>query len=214
MTDQNRSKLGAYKSNCASISRRDVLRASATIIPASIIVPAWLTANAQTATTTFDYYISTTGSDSNPGTLSQPWSIKSLSGWTASQYAGSQFTAQSAANWAKLPGKRVGILPGVYDVSRLMYPAGIANGSAFQIPGGTSSAPSYWGSSDTNGQYSPRTATLDEDRPLLVSMHIRQVTLTVISPSMVCALLDSPTRACVLGDLRQGMASRLSILTP
>jgi hypothetical protein len=148
MTDQSRPKIGARKSNYAGISRRDVLRAGATIIPASIIVPAWLTANAQSTTTTFDYYISTTGSDSNPGTLASPWAITSLR------------TVSANFHLINGSGKRIGLLPGTYDISGLMLSNSPDTG-ALQIPGGTSGTPNYLGSSNASGNYSPRTATID-----------------------------------------------------
>jgi hypothetical protein len=160
MTDRSRSKMSACKSNYSNISRRDVLRAGATIIPASIIVPAWLTANAQTTTTTFDYYISPTGSDANPGTLASPWAITSLSLYT--------HNANNVANCRATAGKRVGLLPsaathpGTYDISGLMYQgATSASTGALQFIGGTSSSPTYVASCNSSGVYSPRTATLD-----------------------------------------------------
>jgi hypothetical protein len=52
------------------------------------------------ASTSFDYWISASGSDSNPGTQAQPWA------WTA------LFT--KAATYA---GKRLGVLDGTYDMS-------------------------------------------------------------------------------------------------
>jgi hypothetical protein len=54
---------------------------------------------------TFDYYISTTGADSNPGTLASPWAITSLQ--------------DTNSNNAKIAGKRVGMLAGTYATSSL-----------------------------------------------------------------------------------------------
>ena len=59
--------------------------------------------SSQPSGTTFDYYVSTTGSDSNAGTLASPWAITAIN------------TKQ-----ATYAGKRVGLLPGTYDVSGLM----------------------------------------------------------------------------------------------
>jgi hypothetical protein len=84
-----------------ALSRRDVLRAGGLIIPAALVVPAWLSRTAYAATT-FDYYISPSGSDSNPGTSSQPWAITALN------------TKQSLYS-----GKRVGLLDGTYNVYSL-----------------------------------------------------------------------------------------------
>ena len=150
MADQSCSKIRTYKSTPTGISRRDVLRAGAALIPASIIVPAWLSANAATPNTTFDYYISPTGSDSNSGTLTAPWAITSLSLFS--------HNAKNAANCKLQAGKRIGFLPGTYDVSGMMFAD--SSSGAIQLIGGSSTAPTYWGSSNTSGQYSPRTATI------------------------------------------------------
>jgi hypothetical protein len=148
MTDRSRVKMGAYKSNYAGISRRDILRATA-IIPASFIIPGWLPANAQTTGSKFDYYISTNGSDSNPGTLASPWAITSLR------------TASGNFRLINGTGKRIGLLPGNYDVSSYMV-GNSPDVGALQIPGGaSSSAVTYLASSDASGNYSPRTATID-----------------------------------------------------
>src|SRR5882724_10552131 len=53
---------------------------------------------------TFDFYISPTGVNTNVGSLASPWAITAIN------------TKQSA-----YAGKRLGILPGTYDVSGLMY---------------------------------------------------------------------------------------------
>jgi hypothetical protein len=129
------------------MSRRDVLRVGGAMIPAGIILPTWLTASAQTVSTTFDYYISATGSDSNPGTLAAPWAITSL--------------RTVSPNFSKIngAGKQVGIMPGTYNVSSLM-PSDDAVSGALQLPGGTSSTPNRFASCDASGNYSPRTATI------------------------------------------------------
>lgn len=125
------------------VSRRDVLRAGGVMIPAGILLPAWMRANAQTAAPTFDFFISTTGSDSNPGTLSQPWAITALNS-KSSQYAG----------------KKVGLVAGTYDVSAANLTPRLFNVPLYSVPSGSSSSPTYISSCDTNGNYSPRAAYL------------------------------------------------------
>lgn len=77
------------------------------------------------STPTFDYYISTTGSDSNPGTMDSPWSITAIN------------TKQSV-----YAGKRVGVLPGTY--SMMTAAGGYTTGSNYVpqycIAGGTSTS--------------------------------------------------------------------------
>lgn len=154
MTIRNRSKIDAGRPNSRGISRRDVLRASAAMIPAGIILRPWVAANAQTPSATFDYYVSPSGSDSNAGTLAAPWAITSLSLYS--------HTSNNVANCRSTAGKRVGFLPGTYDISSLMNRGAYSEATgALQLIGGTSTNMSYWGSSDSSGVYSPRTATLD-----------------------------------------------------
>lgn len=127
-----------------SLSRRDVLRAGGLLLPATALAPALFTrvSRAATTSTAFDYYISTGGSDSNAGTLASPWAITAIN-TKSSTYAG----------------KRLGILPGTYDVSSLM---GTFHSPALQINGGpSSSTPTYIGTSNSAGQYQAATATLD-----------------------------------------------------
>jgi hypothetical protein len=106
---------------------------------------------------TFDYYISTTGSDSNPGTVASPWAITSL--------------ISNSPNNAKMVSKRVGLIAGTYNVAGTSGVAGatlIGNGSyptngsycALSIPPGSASASTYIGSSDASGNYSARAATI------------------------------------------------------
>jgi hypothetical protein len=128
-----------------SLSRRDVLRAGGLLLPASLIAPALFTQVSRAAGSgAFDYYISTNGNDSNPGTLALPWAITGIN------------THQSAYS-----GKRVGILPGTYDISVKMANCTVEE-AILQINGGpNSSTPTYIGTSDSSGQYQPGTATLD-----------------------------------------------------
>lgn len=97
----------------------------------------------------FDFYISPTGSDSNAGSLASPWAITAIN--THSTGAGGY------------AGKRLGLLPGTYDVSGLMYFGSTGGHStALMINGGpNSSTLTYIGSSNSSGQYQAGTAILD-----------------------------------------------------
>jgi hypothetical protein len=153
MSYRGRSGARHLGANQRAISRREVLRIGGLVIPASVMLPAWMTAQAQT-TTTFDYYISTTGSDSNAGTLAAPWALTSL--------APANGTSQSSANNKLMAGKRIGLLPGTYTVPGSWVPTG-GSGNNYPIlvvPPGTSSASTYLGSSNTSGQYQRGTATV------------------------------------------------------
>lgn len=137
-------------------TRREVLRRGAAIAAVSAITPFWMRlARAQTAPTTFDYYISPTGSDSNPGTLQSPWSLNALNS-KASTYAG----------------KRVGVIEGTYNCLDIYLNAnggstlgssstdGV-NSPAFNIANGSSSSPTYVASCSSSGVYTPGLAVLD-----------------------------------------------------
>jgi hypothetical protein len=111
----------------ATPTRRDVLLSGGATIAASLatsLLPRW--AAAATSGTTFDYYISPTGSDGNAGTSASPWALTALN-TKRSTYAG----------------KRVGVLPGTYSCLTLV--GGSYTGSfdtpAFCIAGGSASSP-------------------------------------------------------------------------
>lgn len=148
------SRLRALReTNHRSLSRRDLLsRGAQTLavlaLPEVLIRKAW----GQTAAT-FDYYISASGSDSNPGTLAAPWAITSLQ--------------DTNANNPRIAGKRVGLLPGKYNLNGMASGSNPGTGGAnhyefpiLHLPAGTVLSPTYLGSSDSAGNYSPRTATL------------------------------------------------------
>jgi hypothetical protein len=126
--------------------RRTVIKHGALALSTLAVAP-WLRmrdAQAQTAST-FDYYISTTGNDSNAGTLSAPWAVTSLQ--------------RSNKNQSLMAGKRIGMLPGVYGVYSLWQGAGW-NDPALNVPGGTASTPTYIGSSNASGVYQQGTVQI------------------------------------------------------
>jgi len=122
------------------LTRRTVLKQGGYAALASSIPLLIRPVRAQTAT--FDFYISTSGNDSNPGTLASPWSITALNS-QHSVYAG----------------KRVGIIAGTYNTYTLNQ-AGAWSKPGLSVNGGTASSPTYVASCDTSGNYSPRAATL------------------------------------------------------
>jgi hypothetical protein len=136
---KNRSKTVAH-----SWSRRDVLSKGAgalcvLALPQLVIQKAF-----GQATTTFDYYISPTGSDSNPGTQASPWAITSLQ--------------DTNPNNSKIASKKVGLLAGTYPTSGLQ--SGSSPGDyqhpVFNLPQGTGGSPTVLQS--VSG---PGTVTLD-----------------------------------------------------
>lgn len=72
----------------------------------------------------YDYYISPTGSDSNPGTIDRPWSIGALNS-RRSMYAG----------------KRVGLLNGNYPVHGVPLSIGGGNRPHLEVQGGSPGSP-------------------------------------------------------------------------
>jgi hypothetical protein len=87
------------------VTRRSLLKQGAYAALALRASPSLIrTATAQTASSpqTFDFYISPNGSDTNPGTQSQPWAITAIN-----------------TRRADYGGKRVGLLDGTYNVHAL-----------------------------------------------------------------------------------------------
>jgi hypothetical protein len=81
-------------------------------------------AGAQTAAT-FDFYIGPNGSDSNPGTASQPWALTALN-----------------TKRATYAGKAVGLLDGTYDMVAIMgQPTSTFDSGSLAIAGGNASSP-------------------------------------------------------------------------
>lgn len=120
-------------------SRREVLRRAAIVTAVAAIAPVWTRrARAQSASQTFDFYISTNGSDSNPGTLTAPWAITSLN--------------KSNSNNSKIKGKRVGMLPGTYGIYS-MWNSGSYNYQmpVLNLPSGSSGSRTFLGASDASG---------------------------------------------------------------
>jgi hypothetical protein len=120
----NRSKTSTY-----SWSRRDVLLRGAGVL-CTLALPELLFRKALAqSTATFDFYISPTGSDSNPGTQAAPWAITSLQ--------------DTNSNNARMAGKKVGMIAGTYACSSMQ--SGSAPNDyqhpALHLPQGTSGAP-------------------------------------------------------------------------
>lgn len=106
-----------------AITRRNFLRSGTCTVFVAAYATRARTARAQSASTTFDYYIGPSGSDSNPGTMAQPWAITAIN-TQRSVYAG----------------KRVGLLDGVYNVYAL-HQAANGNAPALCVQGGTAQSP-------------------------------------------------------------------------
>jgi len=92
--------------DCLGLSRRSFLTGAVGLGLAGIAVP--MLSRAQATPPQFDFYISPTGSDSNPGTQASPWSINALN------------------THSEIQGKRVGLLDGTYILTQT--PSGGAGG--------------------------------------------------------------------------------------
>lgn len=110
------------------------------------------------ASSSFDYYIgpragidtnplsAANGNDANPGTLAAPWALTSFQ--------------NTSSNNSKMAGKRIGILAAQYTMSGITTSLNVNEANLLNIPGGTVSAQTYVGSSNTSGVYSARAATI------------------------------------------------------
>lgn len=152
-------------------------------------------ATTQAATTGFDYYISTTGSDSNPGTLASPWAITALN---------------DAAKRALYAGKRVGLLNGTYALAD--RPGVWRQVPCIEVAAGTAGSPTIIEAA------SARAATLDLgtatrlDRPAIGQessslgaggyVHIRNI--TVVGGSYCGVAFNSSTAHSIAGVVIEG----------
>jgi hypothetical protein len=124
--DQKKSRSNA---GANSWSRRDVLSRSAGVLCVLALPELTIRRALGQSTPTFDYYISPTGSDSNPGTQASPWAITSLQ--------------DTNANNARMAGKRIGMIAGTYACSS-MQSGSTPNDyqhPVLHLPQGTSAAP-------------------------------------------------------------------------
>jgi hypothetical protein len=135
---------GVAKRDARWWSRREVLARGSRLGVLLALPELWIP-KAWSQTAPFDYFISTSGNDSNPGTLAQPWAITSFE--------------IASPNFNKMAGKRIGIMAGNYSLAKQTQPDDWSL-SLVNIPGGSASASTYVASCDTNGNYSPRAATL------------------------------------------------------
>ena len=111
---------------------------------------------------TFNYYISPTGDDNNPGTLTSPWSITALNSKQAA-YSGKNVGIIGDVGGVQTPiqyGTVGGAKTTLYSVMQSM-----TTGAALKINGGTASAPTYIGSCNSNGTDQPQWAILDCANP-------------------------------------------------
>lgn len=148
------------------ISRRQVLQGGA-LTAMALALPFARPRRAFAGTpTTFDYYISVDGDDSNPGTLSQPWSITALNA-KMTIYAGKSIgiIGNTSANPTVInAGRAGGVITSLYSLYQNL--AGNLSGGVLMVNGGTSaSSPTYLATCDSSGVYSPRTAVIDASDP-------------------------------------------------
>jgi hypothetical protein len=136
------------KSDVRSWSRREVLARGAGVASVLALPQLWIP-KAWGQTATFDYYISTSGNDSNPGTLTQPWALTSLQ--------------NTSPNNPKMAGKRVGLIAGNYSMAGITSShtgPGDYNWALLSIPGGSPGSPTRIASCDVNGNYKARAAKI------------------------------------------------------
>lgn len=146
--------------------------------------------------TTFQYFISTTGSDSNVGSLASPWSITALS------------THQSV-----YAGKNVGIIAGTYSVGTQLAALG-TNNILLNINGGPStSQKTYIAACNTSGQY--LAPTLANGGPFVVIDCGTTANQTNNAFVIGCAnTLNSPTPTNLGNFILDGIAIRNFWWTP
>lgn len=141
MSVTNRSRSPEHCLTESLHSRRNVIKHGALVLGA-MALPMWPMRRARAqSVTTFDYYISPSGSDSNPGTQAAPWAITAIN------------TKQSV-----YAGKKVGLLDGTYSLYSACQ-AGAWNHAALVVNGGTASSPTLIAA------VNPQKAILDAHNP-------------------------------------------------
>ena len=144
------------------ISRRKILKggaAAATILWVPLIGAR--RAFAQTAAP-FDYFISPTGDDNNPGTLASPWSITAFNS-KQSTYSGKRVGIIGDVAGVQTPiqyGTVGGVKTTLYQTLNSQ-----ANQPVLNLNGGTSSASTYIGSCNSSGVYTRGWAIIDAAQP-------------------------------------------------
>lgn len=140
----------------ALLTRRALIERSALALGGVLLARASIR-DAEAQVAGFNYFVAPNGSDGNPGTLASPWAITSLLD-PASKFA----TSAGKANWARLSGKTIGLLPGTYNLAPLCDPAVVPNnGPILNLPAGTTSANTVVAACSAAGVYQPLAATLD-----------------------------------------------------
>jgi len=126
------------------LSRRELLARGAQV--ASVLaLPQFMVTKVFGQTAGFDFYISTSGSDSNPGTLAAPWALTSLQ--------------RSSGNNGQMAGKRVGLIAGTYNMGSMSGDGNYQN-PILNVPAGSAGSPTYLASCDSSGNYSAGAAIL------------------------------------------------------
>lgn len=142
-------------------TRRTLLKRSGYAVLATSVPMLLRTARSQAATT-FDYYISPTGDDNNPGTLASPWSITALNS-KQSIYTGKNVGIIGDVNGVQTPlqyGTIGGVQTTLYSVMQAMV-----TGAALKIDGGTAGSPTYVASCTSAGVYRRGWAIIDCANP-------------------------------------------------
>jgi len=158
--------------------------------------------------TDFDYYVSPDGDDTTgTGTLSAPKSLTGIASFPG--------------------GSRIGLLPGTYQYSRVngvatsLYARALGSPVLVNPPMGSESSPTFIGSSDSTGQYSPRTAIISVLDPnvgcsFTGSISGATLTITAVSSGTIvqnCSYLgeiagtDGIARPCWVGGFISGAQS-------
>ena len=120
-------------------------------------------------TVTFNFFMSPTGIDTNPGTLSQPWSLSAFNNPTLrTQYAGKSIGLigdQGPFQYSNTGSGRISIY------SQIQAGSAVGVGVIFGVNGGTSdTSRTFVGSCDSSGNYLPRAALIDCRDPVTLAL--------------------------------------------
>jgi hypothetical protein len=180
------------------ITRRNLLKRSGIAALAAVSSDLFfMRAAFSQAVSTFDYYISPNGDDSNPGTLASPWSITALNS-KMSTYSGKRVGiigdvggTQTAIHYGTVGGVKT-------KLYSLMNGMGSQN-AVLKVNGGNSSSPTYLGSCTSSGVYKVGWAIIDGADPSSGIAPVSAQAITMGQPFYATTPVPNPGHTTIDG---------------
>jgi Right handed beta helix region len=180
------------------LTRRNLLKRSGIAALAAVSSDLFFMRAARSqAASTFDYYISPTGDDNNPGTLASPWSITALNSKMAT-YSGKRVGIIGDVGGTQTPihyGTVGGIQTKLYSMMNGMG----AQNAVLKVNGGNSGASTYLGSCTSAGVYKGGWAIIDAADPSSGNAPVSAQAITIGQPFYDVNPVPNPGYATIDG---------------